>query len=585
MNILVINCGSSSVKYQVLNPDDGKVFLKGVIEKVNTDITPAHALDRVLSEAESFAVQAVGHRVVHGGTNFFEAVEIDESVITKIEACIPLAPLHNPHNLAGIRAAQAVFPDIPHIAVFDTAFHSRMPRRARSYAIDADLAEKHHIRRYGFHGSSHGYVVGLAADYLERDISELRIVSLHLGNGASACAVEFGHSTDTSMGMTPLEGLVMGGRAGDIDTGAVLTLMRAEGWSIDETELQLNKHSGLKGLSGVSHDMREILSAAEDHHDRARLAIAVFVHRVRKYIGAYAAAMGGLDAVVITGGIGENSIEMRRRMLQRLDFLGLVLDEYRNADARVCEVTPVVSISRPYSRVQAMVVKTNEELMIARQAAGIVNCKPRVNESVVIPIAVSARHVHLNKETFSRLFGPSAEPTHFADLSQPGQFATNETVNLIGPRNRIDGVRLLAPLRNKNQIEISRTDEFVLGVDAPVRDSGQVKGSAPITLEGPCGTVHLDEGLVCARRHIHMTPEDARLFGVKDKDEVEVAISGGQRDLIFGDVLVRVSPKYALEMHIDTDEGNAAEFNRGDSGDLYTPIDKTTAKLTARRQK
>jgi acetate kinase len=585
MNILVINCGSSSVKYQVLDPDAGTVSLKGVIEKVNTEVSPAQALARVLSEAAPFVVQAVGHRVVHGGADFFDAVEIDASVVAKIEACVPLAPLHNPHNLAGIRAAQAALPDLPHIAVFDTAFHSRMPRRSRSYAIDAAVAEKHQVRRYGFHGPSHGYVAGLAADHLARDISELRIVTLHLGNGASACAVEFGHSTDTSMGMTPLEGLVMGTRAGDIDAGAVLAVMRAERWSADEMDLQLNKQSGLKGLSGISNDMREILSAAADGDDRARLAVTVFVHRARKYIGAYAAAMGGLDAVVLTGGIGENSVEMRRRILQRLDFLGLVVDEDRNTDARVRDATPVVTISRPHSRVQAMVVKTNEGLMIARQTAGIVNRKSAVIDAVPIPIAVSARHIHLTEETFAQLFGPDAEPTHLKDLSQPGQFAANETVNLIGPRNRIDGVRLLAPLRGKNQTEISRTDEFRLGVDAPVRDSGHVEGSAPITVEGPYGIVHLEEGLVCARRHIHMTPEDADRFRVKNKDEVEVAIGGGPRDLVFGDVLIRVSPKYALEMHIDTDEGNAAEFHRGGSGDLYTRIDGATATLKTRRQR
>jgi acetate kinase len=227
-------------------------------------------------------------------------------------------------------------------------------------------------------------------------------------------------------------------------------------------------------------------------------------------------------------------------------------------------------------------VKTNEGLMIARQTAAVISSsKPGPGP---IPIAVSARHIHLTAEAFAQLFGPDAEPTHYRDLSQPGQFAANEKVNLIGPRNRIDGVRLLAPLRGKNQVEISRTDEFRLGVDAPVRDSGHVAGSAPITAEGPYGTVHLEEGLICARRHIHMTPEDAERFGVIDKDEVEVAITGGPRDLVFGDVLIRVSPKYALEMHIDTDEGNAAEFTRGTAGELAL-VEGACAILQGRRTK
>ncbi len=579
MNILVINCGSSSVKYQVVDPDTGALALKGLIEKVNSEVSPTDALAQVLKEAAPFAVGAVGHRVVHGGPNFYEAVQIDESVIQQIDACAALAPLHNPHNLAGIRAAQQALPGIPHVAVFDTAFHSRMPRRSRTYAIDLDLAEAHNIRRYGFHGTSHAYVAGLTAAHMNRDLSSLRIVTLHLGNGSSACAVEFGHSMDTSMGMTPLEGLVMGTRSGDIDVGAVLALMRSEGLSVDDVDVLLNKESGLKGLSGVSHDMRDVLAAASDGNDRARLAVTVFAHRVRKYVGAYAAAMGGVDAVVLTGGIGEGSAEMRRRILQRMDFLGLVLDDDANADAMLSDDQAVVTISRSHSPVQAMVVKTNEGLMIAQQTAALVGRARVSGDAGPIPIAVSARHIHLTEETYATLFGADAEPTRYKDLSQPGQFACEDKVTLVGPRSRIEGVRLLAPLRSKNQIEISRTDEFKLGVDAPVRDSGHTEGSAPITLEGPCGTVHLSEGLICARRHIHMTVADAKRYGVSDKDEVEIAITGGSRDLVFGDVLIRVKESYALEMHIDTDEGNAAEFKGGDGEIICQPIDGASGSL------
>ena len=292
--------------------------------------------------------------------------------------------------------------------------------------------------------------------------------------------------------------------------------------------------------------------------------------------------MGGLDAVVLTGGIGENSASMRQRILQRLDFLGLSIDDAANQDAGVSHESPVARISQPHSRVQAFVVKTNEELMIAQQTARLTGM--HLENPGPIPIAVSGRHIHLDDETFAQLFGEDATPTHHADLSQPGQYACKEKVNLIGPRDRIDGVRLLAPLRSKNQVEISRTDEFKLGVDAPVRDSGRTRDSAPIVVEGPKGTVQLKEGLICARRHIHMHTDDAARFGVKNKDEVEVAITGGPRDLIFGDVLVRVSPAYKLEMHIDTDEANAAELPRRSDGQLvYADIDGFTAEIRTKK--
>ncbi|NND92326.1 MAG: phosphate propanoyltransferase [Granulosicoccus sp.] len=279
---------------------------------------------------------------------------------------------------------------------------------------------------------------------------------------------------------------------------------------------------------------------------------------------------------------------MRGRILQRLEFLGVILDEDRNRDASVRRDNDYALITTPRSRVEAIVVKTNEELMIARQARKLVQETLPV-PSMTIPIAISARHCHLTAETFAALFGPDARPTPVKALSQPGQFACEQRVSLIGPRDRIDGVRLLGPLRSVDQVEISRTDEFRLGVDAPVRDSGNVRGSAPITLEGPAGCVSLPEGLICARRHIHMHTDDAVRFGVSDGDEVSVAIVGGERDLIFGDVLIRARDSYALEMHIDTDEANAAELDLHSAGDLspldvddgqYEVVSHATARLT-----
>jgi len=585
MKILVLNAGSSSIKYAVLDTETGACALEGRIERLDESGEHERALSQILEKCAGLAIDAVGHRVVHGGPRFHQATLIDDEVQAAIAACVPLAPLHNPHNLAGIRAARKFLGNVPHVAVFDTAFHARLPRRARTYAIDQALAEREGIRRYGFHGTSHEYVAGVAARAIGRDLSGLRLVSLHLGNGASACAVELGHSTETSMGMTPLEGLVMGTRAGDIDPGVLLALAR-KGMSAGDLDDLLNQRSGLAGLSGAGNDLRDIERRAAEGDERARLAIGVFAHRARKYIGAYAAVMGGLDAVVLTGGIGENSAPMRLRILQRFDYLGLVVDEERNADARVDAKNPAAWVSAEHSRVKALAVKTDEELAIARQTAHVVREQTKERAPVAIPIAVSARHVHLCAASFEKLFGAGRQPTKWRDISQPKQYACEEKVNLIGPRGRIDGVRLLGPLRGKDQVEVSRTDEFKLGVDAPVRDSGKTEGSAPIVLEGPAGTLQLHEGLICAKRHIHMAPADAQRFGVQDGDEVEVRITGGPRDLTFGDVLVRVSPMFVLEMHIDTDEANAAELEQGATGGLvYTDIAGASGTLVSRRAK
>ena len=571
MNVLVINCGSSSIKYALFDGSE-QLLLQGKRERLGQSADDRHethqeAITIIFDSLGTHRIDAVGHRVVHGGTEYQQSQLIDDTVLQAIERHVPDAPMHNPYSLAAIDAAMAALPDAPHVAVFDTAFHARMPRRATTYAIDQAVATKYGIRRYGFHGISHEYAAGKAADFLERPLNELRLITLHLGSGASACAVEFGRSTETSMGNTPLEGLVMGTRSGDVDAGVLLALLRSGEFDADSLDDLLNHRSGLASLSGRGNDLREIQQAAADGDDRARLAINVFAHRARKYIGAYAAAMGGVDAIVFTGGIGENSASMRRRILQRLEFLGCVLDEDRNQDASVYRDQDHAVITTERSRVEAIVVKTNEELMIARETIRVASSAQQATPRP-IPIAISARHCHLTEATFAALFGADAAPTPFRELSQPGQFACEERVNLVGPRDRIDGVRLLGPLRSADQVEISRTDEFHLGVDAPVRNSGNVRGSARITLEGPKGTVHLQEGLVCARRHIHMQPADAAAFDVADGDEVAVAIVGGERDLILGDVLIRVSDNFALEMHIDTDEANAAELGSGAAGAL-----------------
>lgn len=609
MYILVINCGSSSIRAAVVNSRSGQDVGSLRVERLadgeagsrlllqlpgkprqeidcpsdDHEQALSFALDRLREQLDpAVTIEGVGHRVVHGGRKFDRPVVIDAEVEEAIEALIPLAPLHNPANLQGIRAARRHFADLTHVAVFDTAFHRTLPRRARQYAINPELAEAHHIERFGFHGVSHQYVARKAAEYFGSDERDLRIITCHLGNGCSVTAVEYGRSIETSMGMTPLEGLVMGTRSGDIDPGVLIHLARQEGMDIARVDELLNRQSGLLGLSGVSNDLRDIEERAAQGDERCRLAIQVFAHRVRKYIGAYAAVMGGVDAIVFTAGIGENSALMRHRIGQRLDFLGARIDPDRNRLAKVDENNRVVSISHNPSRCELLVVATNEEHGIAEQTAQLIAGHERTASAPsAIPIAISARHVHLTQATVEQLFGPGHQLTPRNPLSQPGQYACEETVTLVGPKSSIERVRVLGPTRSADQVEISRTDEFALGVDAPVRGSGDIANTPGIILQVGEREAVLEKGVICALRHIHMTPEDAHNFGVKDGDMVEVEVSGGERDLVFGDVLVRVSPDFRLEMHLDTDEGNAARLGRSAQGVLVST--DSTAIIQRRR--
>ena len=605
MPILVINCGSTSVKASVINVQDGSRLAELRIERLETgdacyridgsDSKPCdakhafaieHCLPELIAKVGSEKIQGVGHRVVHGGPTFTHPTLLDDHIVESLQETIALAPLHNPANLAGILAARKRLPDVPHVAVFDTAFHRTVPRRAHTYAIPQSVANAHGIRRYGFHGTSHQYVAEVSANFLGEDVRDLRIITCHLGGGCSVCAVEYGRSVETSMGLTPLEGLVMGTRSGDIDPGAILQLMRAESMDADALDELLNRKSGLAGLSGVSNDLRDIESKAEQGDDNCRLAIQVFCHRLRKYIGAYASVMGGVDAIVFTAGIGQNSATVRHRVCQRLEFLGARLDEERNRSVEVNRKSPVSQISTDHSRVKLLVAETDEALQIAKQTDALRLQRRASDQPKTIPVAISARHIHLTQETVEALFGEGHRLTELKPLSQPGQFAANEQVTLVGPKRSIERVRVLGPTRSKNQVEISRTDEFFLGIDAPIRASGDVANTPGITMIGTEGReVTIDRGVICAWRHIHMAPEDAEAFGVKDKDVVDVEVGEeGVRSLTFGDVLVRVKPSYRLEMHIDTDEGNAAELSRNDIGKLdEEPIKETgvSAKLSS----
>ena len=594
--VLVINCGSSSLKYSFYDTADESRRGTGIVERIGIDGTrilhrgPRGEVKRDLPKggfAEAFKsmvaeltaketgviggiseVSVIAHRVVHGGEKFTEATLITDKVLDQLETLNPLAPLHNPVNLAGIREMRRLLPAVPQVAVFDTAFHHTLPAYAYLYGLPYELYEKKAVRRYGFHGTSHNYVALRAAQFLGRRPNELELVSCHLGNGSSLCAVDHGRSVDTTMGFTPVEGLIMGTRCGDVDAGILTFLERDEGLSPAQADELLNRKSGLLGMSGVSSDMREVLKAADDGHARALLALKAYCYRVRKYIGAYVAAMGGLDAVVFTGGIGQGSAMVRALALQGLSCMGIELDEQRNRDARGFD--EVCRISTDNSKITVLIVPTDEERMMAREALRALSRSylTRVLEAQKqepFVVEVSAHHIHLTQEHVESLFGNGHQLTKHTDLSQPGQYACKEQLTIVGPKGRIERVRVLGPTRKLTQVEIAMTEQYRLGVHPPIRESGDIKDTPGCTLEGPAGSVKLDRGVICALRHVHMTPADALRYGVRDKSVVRVRIEG-DRELVFGDVLVRVDPNFALAMHIDTDEGNAANVKTGAKG-------------------
>ncbi len=394
MKVLVLNCGSSSIKYQFIDTETETALARGMVERIGmTGAVLSHTrydgdsikiageiLDHkmaveyvlgvmlsknhgVIDDKED--IEAVGHRVVHGGETFSGSVLITDDVVKVLQDNIELAPLHNPPNIKGIQATTRLLPDTPQVGVFDTAFHAKMPPKSYLYGIPYELYKKYKIRRYGFHGTSHLYVSQQAAQKMGSVVSELKIITAHLGNGCSIAAIKNGQSIDTSMGFTPLEGLLMGTRSGDLDPSLILYIMGKEGLSLHEASTMLNKHSGLIGLSGESSDMREILAAVKDQQRRSVYAFEIFCYRIKKYIGAYSAAMGGLDALVFTGGIGENAFEVRENVCSDMEYLGIKLDKIKNENNEDL-------ISNISSKVKVFRISTNEELVIALDTAGIV---------------------------------------------------------------------------------------------------------------------------------------------------------------------------------------------------------------------
>jgi acetate kinase len=398
MKIMVLNCGSSSIKYQLFEMDDKKVIAKGIIEKIGLkgsymeyekigcekvnfegdildhQIGIEYILGVMVSSKygcikELNEINAVGHRVTHGGEKFTKSVYIDDDVKKDIQRVAELAPLHNPHNLKGIIAMETLLPKIDQVAVFDTAFHQTMPEKAFMYAAPYSLYTKHGIRRYGFHGTSYRYVVEKACKTLNLEESKQKIVACHLGNGASITAIKYGESVDTSMGLTPVEGLMMGTRTGDLDLGVLLFLMEKEEIGIEEARALINKHSGMIGVSGISSDMREIGKAIRDGNQRAKLSLEMYAYRIKKYIGSYAAAMGGLDILIFTGGIGENDDVVRKLVTEDMEFLGIKIDHSLNDGLRKREAV----ISASDSKVKVIVTPTDEEFVIANDTLNIVS--------------------------------------------------------------------------------------------------------------------------------------------------------------------------------------------------------------------
>lgn len=398
MKILVLNCGSSSIKFQLFEMTTESVLSRGIVEKIGLKgsflklekengqkvmfegeiLDHQTGIEYVLGVLTSRKhgclksldeIDAVGHRVVHGKEKFKSSVLITDEVIQELERCVDIAPLHNPPNLKGIYAMQNLLPSVPQVGVFDTAFHQTMPKHAYMYALPYSLYEKYGIRRYGFHGTSHRYVSKRACQFLGLDIGKQKIITCHLGNGASMTAILNGQSVDTSMGLTPVEGLIMGTRAGDLDLGIITYIMDKEDIGYKAVSTLINKHSGVLGISGISSDMREVEEAANNGNERAKLALDMYHYRVRKYIGAYTAAMNGLDILVFTGGIGENGWETREEVCKNMEYLGINLDPARNKGLRGKEAI----ISTDDSRVKVVVIPTNEELVIAQDTQMIVS--------------------------------------------------------------------------------------------------------------------------------------------------------------------------------------------------------------------
>jgi acetate kinase len=493
---------------------------------------------------------------------------VDEVVASDIAAAAGLACPENEFSLAAIAAFGELLPGTPQVAAFDTAFFADLPPCARTYALPCEWQEGRGLRRYGRQGLVQEQAALLAAACLRQPLAGLNLLVCHLGPATSVCAIRNGRALDVSAGFTSLEGLPGTTTCGDMDVGLVAHLVNGAGGEAREVARLLAEESGLQGLSGLSGDLEALLAAAETGHRRAELALDVYCYRLEKYLGAYWAVVGELDAIVFASPAGADLPALRSRICRDLQHLGLELDEDLNRSATP-DAGRASDVSSPRSAVRILVVSTDEPRMIASATAEAVGCG-RMSAAILarrrpLPIGISVHHVHLSPQHLAMLYGPDHELTFRSPLSQPGQYACEETVDLVTAKGRVQRVRVLGPVRRATQVELSRTECFTLGVQAPIRMSGELGGTPGIRLAGPAGAVEVEEGVICARRHLHVSTEEALLLGLRDRDEVSIRV-GGERSLIFGEVAVRVYPEFRLDVHLDTDEANAARLDQGAVG-------------------
>lgn len=603
--VLVVTTGKSSLTFDYFDTARKTNHARGSIDLIGTNdcrivaVMKGERIERkidvagrpqafaaalsILQDAEvgvlrsSEDLTAIAHKVPHGGDKYGSASVIDDEVLADVAAFAKFSPEGNPASLEIIKVAMSLLPKVPNVAVFDTGFHQNMASQSFLYAIPYDLYTKAGIRRYGAHGITHNYVSLRTAAAMKRNFGEMRIVSCFLDETGSLCAVDHGRAIDISAGFGPIDGLMSSWSPGSIDISVIFHLLKTMNLSTDEVEDILVRRGGLAGISASTRSFQELEDAAGAGNPLALLAIHHYCRQLRKQIGAFIAALGGADTLVFTGEIAERSDWVRGLSTQGLSFAGIEVNNILNKTA---SPTPgsVIDVSDEHSTVKVLIVPNDEARMIARETIRVLGYENvsemlRSRKDSDIPIELSAHHVHLSQSDVERLFGPGHELTFRAPLSQPGQYSCEETVNLVGRKGRAERVRVLGPARSKSQVEIAMTEEFKLGIKAPIRASGDISGTPGISLEGPNGSLDLSEGVICSLRHVHMSPEDALSFGVKDRDVVMVKVQG-ERTLIFGDVLIRVDPDFRLAMHIDTDEANAANIKTGMVGQLISIQDR-----------
>lgn len=535
--------------------------LPGALRVVLESLTEPHG-----SLGSPDGLSLVVHRITFGGERFTEPVLVDDEVATELREVAQAAPWETARAAETLELLREMLPDADHVAVFDTAFHQSLPPHAFLYALPYELYREEGLRRYGADGLAHHQAMLLAATHLGRLPEDLRLVTCDLSVRTSLCAISQGRAVDCTAGVSGLGGVPGPTTPGDLDPGILLRLQR-EGRDLKAVERLLTEGSGLNSLAGLEGGLTELALAAEGGHARATLALEIWAHQVKKHIGAYFAAMGGLDALVFTG-IHAGVASLRRAVCAGLVGLGIDLDERANQGSEP-SADGITELSGTWSRTQVLLVPTDTQRMAASEALKALGrsslARAFATRRHPIPISISAHHLHLSQEDVEALYGEGHGLTVRLALSQPGQSACEEQVTLVGPRGAVERVRVLGPVRRETQVEISRTDEFKLGIDAPVRASGDTDGSPGLRLEGTAGSLELSQGVICAARHVHMSPEDALRFGVRDKDMITVCVEG-ERPVSFRDVLVRVHPDFRLDMHVDTDEGNAAELDRGAVG-------------------